>query len=272
MCVIIYKPAKQQITEEEVRQAWTVNPDGAGYAYINAGKVIFKRGFMNVDKFWQDVQNLQKFELVLHFRISTCAGITPQGTHPYKLGNVNRLSGTTTAPVIAMNGVINGQPLHTKRGNQLNDTASYIIDHKAAFNVINQDILNLIAENTDCRWAAATPEGVIISSNFKYENGLYYSNLNHKTLYYWYNDIYDYECAAKPTEPANNINLNAYIDSKKLLNQLRKDPETQRDLQEFIRDNCLDWNCDECHNCIYNAKTIWDIYEILDSYYITRRY
>lgn len=277
MCVIIYKPAKQQITEEELRDAWTTNPDGAGLAYIQDGRVHYKRGYMYFKQYWAEVQKHQHAELLLHLRISTGAGVNKINTHPYKVGNVKRLRGVTTLPVICMNGIINGQPLHTKRGVKLNDTASYIIDHEDAFRVINEDVLDIIEDATDCRWAAATVDGVKLSKGFIKDDGLYYSNLNHK---HWawiyqelYDDVYDYSGSAYNNNSSGaNIDLAAYIDSKKLLHRIQAEPETAADLKEYISTHCLDWGCDTCHDCIYNARTIYDIYNIIDGWTITRRY
>ena len=134
MCVIIYIPQNERISKEELEDAWRVNPDGAGLAYPDGGAVRFRRGYMNRDYYIKRVLELQEQHnggLLLHLRISTGAGVTPQGTHPYKSGNVLKMQGRTTAPVVCMNGIITGQQLHKKDGQLLNDTASYIWDHSS---------------------------------------------------------------------------------------------------------------------------------------------
>ena len=99
------------------------------------------------------------YNLLLHFRISTSKAVNRMQTHPYKKGNVSITEGSTTRPVICMNGIISGQ----KEYKNCNDTMSYIIDHQEAFANINQDILNIIQEATGAKWAVmvtSSPERI----------------------------------------------------------------------------------------------------------------
>lgn len=267
MCVIIITNPENPISETELNAAWNVNPDGAGLAYTESGKVFYERGFMNQKHYVQKVLQLQqKYQLLLHLRISTGAGVTPQGTHPYKVGNVLAMKGETTQPVIAMNGIINGQPLETKQGNLLNDTASYIKNHSEAFNIVNKDILNIIADATAAKWAAATPKGIICSQEFQEYEGRQYSNLNHINLYDWYTDSYDCSNSYIKSNSSsyNSLKLKHLIDEK-LLKKVNKYKDLKLELDDYIYQHCNYVDCKYCTGCISDAVSIKDLNQFLNN-------
>ncbi|MBQ2654102.1 MAG: hypothetical protein IJF83_11140 [Methanobrevibacter sp.] len=226
MCVIIYVPQGEQISKEELKKAWETNPDGAGYAIRKNGKVIYERGFMYFNMFFNKIKHLiGGYDIVLHFRISTSAEVNQLQTHPYEVGNKETLKGVTESPVVCMNGIISGQ--YEYKG--YNDTMSYIKDHINSFYIIGKnnsdDLLNMIAENTNCKWAMITPEKVLISSNFTKHNGKYYSNKNHlKTSYY------KSYCSINNT--IKTPTLKSLCKTKKLYDELVKD----RPLYYFLLD------------------------------------
>ena len=257
MCVIIITNPENPINKNELQRAWNTNPDGAGYAYTDGETVHFKRGFMNFKKFNKEVQDLQQhYNLMLHLRISTGGGIEPINTHPYKVGNMLKMNGETTAPVVSMNGIIYGETLKTKRGHLMNDTASYIMRYENAFKVINTDILNIISEETGAKWAAVTTNGIIYSKQFKQYNGRQYSNLNHI-------DILD----RTPTiaETWDGIKPEHLIKDPELLESIYKDWDLCDELEEFIYYNCNLNNCRQCRQCISEATNKKQVRHIIET-------
>ena len=185
MCVIIFIPQGETISKEELKQAWNTNPHGAGYGIRREGKVIYHRGFMKFNPFYNEIKHkIGKTDIVLHFRISTSSAINRVQTHMYELGNKTRLKGITENPVLSMNGSIFQQ--FEYKG--FNDTMSYIEDNPQAFQIISdtqsQELLDIVEEATSSKWAIITPQAVLISKGFQYHNGKYYSNLNHITPKY----------------------------------------------------------------------------------------
>ena len=255
MCVIIITNPENPISEQELNQAWNTNPDGAGLAYIEDGHVHYVRGFMNRAYYVETVQELQsKHALLLHLRISTGAGVTPQGTHPYVPGRLLSMKGETTRPAVAMNGIISGQHLETKKGNTLNDTASYIKNHPGAFKGINPDIIDIIADATGAKWAAATPAGIITGGDFQEYDGRKYSNLNHL----WFYDAYEYTGGG--FIHGNGIKRGHLLDPKlnKQLNT-RKYTSLREEVDEFIYQHCAYSDCKYCLGCISDALTVDDL-------------
>lgn len=252
MCVIIYVPKESSISEKEIRDAWSTNPHGAGYSIQKDGKVVFKRGFMKLQSFINEIKPLiGKYNLLLHFRISTSKDVNKMQTHPYKKGDVTLTEGTTTRPVICMNGIISRQFEYK----YCNDTMSYIIDHKDAFANINQDILNIIEEATGAKWAVMKPDEVLLSSEFVQYDGRFYSNKNHL-----WKPIKSYNFKR------NKKNFNNIIKNHWLKNSIRSDKDLHADVLDFIDVWCNDDElCDLCEKCLKNAKTKKEVEDIIDN-------
>lgn len=275
MCVIIFIPRGEVITKAELKNAWDVNSDGAGYAIQSEGVVSYERGFMNFKHYWDTVDALQGVsDLMLHLRISTGAGVTPQGTHPYEVGNVLSMKGKTSKAVVCMNGIIWGETLKTKRGAKLNDTASYIVRHEEAFNVLNRDVLRLISENTDALWGVMTPRDVLLSDGFIDVGGVKYSNTNHLWTATSYNklvcDPFDYDYIGYyGEEEEEDVSLLEHLVAPSLLEDVLNDADLLFNLKEHIREECNKTNCLSCINCISDATTLKDLREFLRINYLT---
>lgn len=254
MCVIIYVPAGETISQKELLEAWTTNPDGAGYSIQKDGKVYFKRGFMDFPSFQQEVTPLiGEYNLLLHFRISTSKAVNKVQTHPYKKGNVMVTEGTTNKPIICMNGIISGQTTYK----ECNDTMSYIVDHDEAFANINQDVLNIIEEATGAKWAVMTPETVLLSSQFTKEEGRFYSNTNH--LYYSYYTVYSGGKTTRKKYPTPSH----IIKDKELRRKLANNWDLYQDVWDFMEFFCAYEDECDCKHCLKDAKTLGDIELVL---------
>ncbi len=234
MCVIIFIPKGETITEEEIRQAWATNPDGAGYAIRttqNGEQVVkYHRGFMSCTNFYDTIKDqIGTEDIVLHFRISTSSRINQVQTHPYDKGNITSLYGFTTRPVIAMNGVISGQACY--KG--FNDTMSYITDNNQAFRIISEteseQLLDIIEDATGSKWAIITPDNVLLSKGFIYRDGRYYSNINHLQFRTYLTDYYYDNLSEKPALKT--------ILPKKLYNQVKQDKNLYLDCLDYV--NCF---------------------------------
>ena len=250
MCVIIYIPKNETITKKEIKAAWEMNPDGAGYMIKYNNKTMYKRGFMKFNSYYNNIKHkIGREDLILHFRISTSDSINQTQTHPYKKGNIKRLQGVTDQPVICMNGSIWGQTEY--KG--YNDTMSYIQDHQEAFKVMNQDILNIIASDTGSKWAVMKQGEVILSNNFTYHDGKYYSNTNHLAR-------------RSHNRKYHNYNISDIIPNH-LLFEVYQDYRLTDDLEDYIEFVCNQGNCYMCINCLKQVKTIPDIEDIIYNYY-----
>lgn len=185
MCVIIYNPKDgKKITEEEIKQAWMRNPDGAGFSFQNEAErdVELHKGYMTLDKFLDDViPVIGDYNTVLHFRISTSKQVNEVQCHPYARNNVLALDAKTKDEVICMNGVVKCDYTYNRL---YNDTMSYIIDHRDTFHLANQHIIDMIGKVTGSKWFVMRPDQVLHSPGFIKHEGRLYSNKYHLSSSY----------------------------------------------------------------------------------------
>ena len=251
MCIIVFIPKNETITKTEVKEMWEVNSDGAGYAYNTGKKVHFQKGFMTFKQYWKAIEKLiGKRDLVLHLRIATNPTINKEQTHPFKLGNVRKLKGVTKQPLICMNGIIHNQ--HEYKN--MNDTQSYIKDHKQAFQVINQDILNIIESDTESKWCVILPDKILLSKRFIKSEGKYYSNQNHK-----------YQPTTFTTDINTIMEVSDVINEKLLNKIINEEPELYEDIEDYVDINCkYEDVCQWCHGeCLHDLKTIDEIKDFI---------
>lgn len=250
MCVIIIIPKGKEISKEEFDMAWEVNPDGAGFALQTSKGVYYHRGFMNKEEFYSKISKyMGRHDLLLHFRISTSKAVNQMQTHPYDINNITTLKGFTKNPVVAMNGIISGQKEYIINKIIYNDTMSYIVDNNLLFNIIGQQIIDAIEEDTGCRWCAITPDNIFISSDFIERDGIYYSNdihLRYMEMEYYFNYI------------SNEYHIYDLIHND-IYHRIRRDKNLINRINTFIYNKCNESYCVECTKCLTSCKTIRDI-------------
>ena len=90
MCIAIYQPAGAKISVESLRECWVRNSDGAGFAYVDGGRVVVEKGFMTLKQFGTAYKAaLDKFgeksPFLVHFRIRTHGNKDADNTHPFNI-------------------------------------------------------------------------------------------------------------------------------------------------------------------------------------------
>lgn len=83
MCIAIWKPQGIELTEETLHNCWDRNPDGAGFMYSENGQLHVVKGLMKYTDFIEAYAPHADKNAVLHFRIATHGGVTPENTHPF---------------------------------------------------------------------------------------------------------------------------------------------------------------------------------------------
>lgn len=139
MCVIAIKNKGVDFpSADSINAMWTANSDGAGFMYTLDDKVYIEKGFMKLKDFTRAISELSSklkkdgvsltdLPMVLHFRITTHGGTSPQLTHPFPISSKeNHLKALdlTCDLGLAHNGIIHS--VGTQAG--LSDTAVYIKD------------------------------------------------------------------------------------------------------------------------------------------------
>lgn len=113
MCVIIVKPEGETLTRETFRNAWRVNPDGGGYAFIDAHGNLRVRKSLDRKQLWQwwrsDQVNNRNPLMVLHLRIATHGPVSLDNCHPFTVAG-------DTQTVMFHNGILScAIPAHTDK-------------------------------------------------------------------------------------------------------------------------------------------------------------
>jgi len=87
MCLAIFKPPGVTIPEEHLRGGWISNPDGAGFAFVEKGKVKFVKGLMTLQEFLKVYNSYAALHpespFLVHFRIRSQGDKSEANTHPF---------------------------------------------------------------------------------------------------------------------------------------------------------------------------------------------
>jgi predicted glutamine amidotransferase len=170
------------------------NSDGAGLMYVNKGKVVIRKGFMDFNSFYDYIEKLDNtFDLtekalVMHFRISTGGNVDGGNCHPYPItNNADRLRKTMVSTTLGMahNGIISD---YSHKDKVLNDTQMFVkncvsvlydYDKEFYYNPKVMSMLKDIAGSKLCFLDAN--EEIHYVGDFVEENGVLYSNTTYKT-------------------------------------------------------------------------------------------
>ena len=133
MCIIAIKEKGYKLNKEYVENCFMHNPDGAGFMFVNNNKVHIEKGFFDVDKYIErleelwDKNHLEEKNLVMHFRISTSGGISKETCHPFPISNKLRKLRETEINCgsgIVHNGIIGKYAWEEK----MSDTQRFILE------------------------------------------------------------------------------------------------------------------------------------------------
>lgn len=88
MCLAVYQSTGSRMTEEEMRNAWSQNPDGGGYGFIDTDNKLKVRKFMKLadmlKMYEQDVAACGGHSpFLVHFRLATHGSKNMDNCHPF---------------------------------------------------------------------------------------------------------------------------------------------------------------------------------------------
>lgn len=213
MCIIVAKEKKVGLpTIETLKTCFEHNNDGAGFMYVNNGKVVIDKGYMSFDSFKRHYEKLcKKFNdfkdkaLVMHFRIGTSGTNTGENTHPYCISTDYRDLHKTNVLCslgVVHNGIITQyNPKDTK--NNTNDTQEFIMKYLAPLYANYKDFYKneyIMSGIEDIIMSKLTfldtEENLYYVGDFEEENGVKYSNSSykeytHKTYSKYYSPVWD---------------------------------------------------------------------------------
>ena len=217
MCIAIAKPQGVAIpSKKTLETCWKNNPDGAGFAFNDDGKVVIHKGFMDFNSFITDftqcdkIYNFKNRGVLIHFRIATHGSVNGAMTHPFP---IHTDEGALSKPVfrsnyaVIHNGIISLTSGTAQKNQGLSDTAIFIRDYleKIARNkkwFTNECNISLIEQLIDSsKMAILRCDGKIIKTKgFHDKDGIFYSNTSYtdewgcRSLYSgYYGHCYNYD-------------------------------------------------------------------------------
>ena len=207
MCVIIAKQKGQELPSKTfLKRAWNTNPNGAGFMFSDGKNVYGYKGFMSFKSFYKflnrmDIEyDLQKFDVVMHFRIATHGKVIPENTHPFAISEdekqLKATSFITSRGAFAHNGILHGfgNTNYSDSMDFCKTILTCIDDYKS-----NIKLLDTLAKKNSSKFAILTPKDLILCGNWQKVNGFLCSNdyfdYDYSKLYKKsnYNYLYDDE-------------------------------------------------------------------------------
>lgn len=265
MCIIISKDKNcdRLPTIEELTNSFEYNRDGAGFMYVNNNKVIIEKGFMYLQDFLtrfeelcKKYNNFRKKALVIHCRIGTSSGNTPENTHPYaittKEKSLHKLYDECNLGIVH-NGIITAYA-PANRNSKTNDTQNFILQYLAPIHKHYKTFYKMekfrdgIKSITNSKFVFLdTKERTYYVGDFINDNGVKFSNSTYKSFikYYNYNkfdDYFDTDFDIKNTKSTNDFDSfdnYEYYDTKRGLIYLDSDWSFYVDgsnIYEYVKD------------------------------------
>ena len=190
---------ERALTYTEFTNAWTSNPHGAGFGWVEQGKCVARKGMMEHLKAWDEYQHIAKhLPHVAHFRRASVGPVNPHLTHPFQVTYTSPLAleYCSSKPLLFHNGTWSEwrtammliELLSGPREGELSDTRVMAIYLSRA----GIEKIHSISEKT----AVVTPQGVIHSGQFTEESGVLFSNGSYGKGYTFPTSIY-----STPPEP-----------------------------------------------------------------------
>lgn len=219
MCVIVYKPRYKDLPEKSIlRTCYYNNNDGVGYTFTYKNEVIIKKGYQDFNKFYKHLlkdykkYNLNKHNLIIHFRIGTSGGLTKEKTQPFKITSnvkeLNKLYIKNKKTSIVHNGVLSDYTYD----DTLSDTQNYIKDFlspllkskiKDKNGLIKDTLFTSKIAMLNCN------DRVSLYGEYINDKGIYYSNASYNNWSYK-DDIKKYEFTCNDKKEINTPKYKYY--------------------------------------------------------------
>ena len=179
MCIAILAKPGKRLTEEQIKNCWKNNSDGAGFAYISNAEMVVVKELKKVKRF---IKLYKKHEatsknspMLIHFRIRTHGEVSISNTQPIQISN---------RCTFIHNGVIGAMPDNPVHS----DTVmfkNYILRYMNDGFHTKPKILTMIERITGfSKLVFLHTDGtysIVQESLGKWEENIWYSNESHKT-------------------------------------------------------------------------------------------
>ena len=167
MCLII-TGIKSKISSLNLKAIWDANPHGAGIAIPKRGGAIISKGLMTLDEFKESLNDIPATkEIAVHFRLATHGAINAKNTHPHNMGR---------GEYLMHNGILSEFGRGGTDARSLSDSADLA---STLENVSRAGRRKILASLHGKFLTIGSTIEIINPENWRYIDGIYYSNLNH---------------------------------------------------------------------------------------------
>jgi hypothetical protein len=197
MCLLLHKPYGTKVSKEEIEKAWCRNSDGAGFFVNRDGNWTFKKGVMTLKELLDYDIFDEHTETALHLRwASAKTGKTPDLCHPFRFTPLdegedewNYIFHNGNVRMIVPNDKTSDTELfaETFLSNLKTEDGKKVIDSCSKFGYGKYITVN---SKVGVRvYDSGTTKGVT-------ENGVYFSNVLHRTYGQQKNWFQNYGCGS----------------------------------------------------------------------------
>lgn len=211
MCVIAIYEKNLELNEQELRNCFRKNPDGAGFMYFDqkANKVHVSKGYFTFDELWKQLETLPTdVDRIIHFRIATSGAINTSTCHPFPVCDDLKQMGRGEVYCdegLAHNGILREYTPKKGMKSRYSDTMYFTkqMVHPLGEAIMNKQVQDLLEEHTfGNKFAILNHDQLIVLGDFEqsreslalYSNSSYYAR---KWESYYYD--FDWDIPTKGT-------------------------------------------------------------------------
>lgn len=216
MCVCALQTKEQKnFTYDEIRNMMQKNPDGAGLMWNDGKSIKYRKGYFDVDSFYDDYVAIRALpttkEIAIHARIGTGSNVDVANCHPFPITSVPKRIKSSHGSCdvgVMMNGIIGSS---TK---EFSDTALYVMKNLKSYYDRDRRFFLHFSKNNEklfeneihgCRFILMSKEGsklfgygwsdyegkAMVSNRYWIPKPI--SNLSYYNSIWKYLDSYDYD-------------------------------------------------------------------------------
>ena len=199
MCIAIVKKKDAVITDEELKNCFENNPDGAGLAYTKDNTIYYIKGIFDVKTFIKAVREAENEcdgAMLIHCRIGTSGLKDEENCHPHVVNN---------NCIMIHNGILD---IDVPKGSKISDTVIFVNEILKPLPrdfMKDEGIMNMIeftigSSNKFCFLNAKGEYAIANEDMGEWRDGVWFSNHSYETkkvkytyAYPYYNWGYSYE-------------------------------------------------------------------------------
>lgn len=181
MCVICVCEDGLSLDKETFEKCYDANDHGAGFGWIEDGKVCAIKGFMTVKTAWKAYRKVYRFPHVAHFRLTSAGSTCKELTHPFIVTPKSPISlnWESEDPILFHNGTISNWKMLAMVIGIVN--GQYPTGHVSDSRIMAMTVAlsgdECLVDSYD-RFVMVRTDGIYTYGRFTEKDGIFYSNMS----------------------------------------------------------------------------------------------